>query len=284
MTHYKIGVVKPELRLRFDEYIPLFVFLRFQTLLYFDQMAHKVQLAKMAVSNVFLRRRGEYLVLDVPGLQEQRPSLIIGDQIVVTQPWKEEELVAHNGSIHQVGRDYVAARFHDSFHHKYDDTVCNVQFEASYSSYSRQHESVKEVAAKGRDIIFPETVSAKKPYIEPDPDTMIWYNKTLNEGQRTAVLSALRGECRPLPYVIFGPPGTGKTVTLVEFILQAMRLSGSARILVGAPSNSSADLLCQRLIAGAHLRPDKLLRLMAFSRVPESIPEDLVEYSATSKF
>jgi len=34
-----------------------------------------------------------------------------------------------------------------------------------------------------------------------------YFNKLLNVRQRAAVSRILEGQCRPMPYVIFGPPG-----------------------------------------------------------------------------
>lgn len=42
----------------------------------------------------------------------------------------------------------------------------------------------------------------------------------LNLHQRLAVSTLLAGGGVAAPYVLFGPPGTGKTVTLVEAVLQ----------------------------------------------------------------
>ena len=49
-----------------------------------------------------------------------------------------------------------------------------------------------------------------------------FYNAKLhdNKEQEQAVRNIVAGTSRPVPYLVFGPPGTGKTVTIVEAIKQ----------------------------------------------------------------
>lgn len=51
-----------------------------------------------------------------------------------------------------------------------------------------------------------------------------WINTNMNEQQQQAVRKILNKTAHPAPYIIFGPPGTGKTATLVEVICQVISL------------------------------------------------------------
>lgn len=54
----------------------------------------------------------------------------------------------------------------------------------------------------------------------------------------------VRGTTRPAPYIIFGPPGTGKTVTLVEAIKQVrLKCNPKACTDSGSPQHMSAVVL-----------------------------------------
>ncbi|TGZ32242.1 putative helicase mov-10-B.1 [Temnothorax longispinosus] len=77
-----------------------------------------------------------------------------------------------------------------------------------------------------------------------------WTNADLkeNEPQKQAVRKILNKTAYPAPYIIFGPPGTGKTVTLVETICQIVRHFPTKNILVCTSSNAAADEITKRLI------------------------------------
>lgn len=81
-----------------------------------------------------------------------------------------------------------------------------------------------------------------------------------NPEQKTAVLNILNGTAGTVPYIVFGPPGTGKTVTIVEAILQIKKKT-KKKILVCAPANAACDLLTEKLIP--YCKKDELFRIMS---------------------
>ena len=87
-------------------------------------------------------------------------------------------------------------------------------------------------------------------------------NSKLNESQRKAVAAILQNDNIT---IVHGPPGTGKTTTLVEAIEQ-MILVGE-KVLVSAPSNTAVDNISKALIR----KGVKLLRVGNASKADEEI-------------
>ncbi|HET6422511.1 MAG TPA: AAA domain-containing protein, partial [Planctomycetaceae bacterium] len=90
----------------------------------------------------------------------------------------------------------------------------------------------------------------------------------LDDSQRDAVSHALAAESVA---IIHGPPGTGKTTTVVELIRQAVRRG--ERVLACAPSNLAVDNLLERLLAGG----ERAIRLGHPARVLPELREHTLD-------
>lgn len=101
-----------------------------------------------------------------------------------------------------------------------------------------------------------------------------WQTGDMNDEQKLAVLNILEQRSYPHPYVLFGPPGTGKTKTVVEAVLQLIRMESARKhILVCATSNSACDEIVKRLISNGV--GENVFRIFA-----KSMEEDMAQISA----
>lgn len=89
-------------------------------------------------------------------------------------------------------------------------------------------------------VAFGQTTPLQPDYEHPGP--VEFTDPTLNDSQKDAIRFALAAKDIAL---IHGPPGTGKTHTLIELILQMVERK--KRILVCGPSNVSVDNIVERL-------------------------------------
>lgn len=139
-------------------------------------------------------------------------------------------------------------------------------------SYAEMERALlKVMAAKGdrlaelRDFLSPrphpkgQTRPDQTPF-RPDPPEPA--SNGLNPSQHAAVQAILAS--RDVA-VIHGPPGTGKTTTLVAAI--RLLCERESTVLVTAPSNTAADLLTERLAA----QDLRVVRVGNVSRVDESV-------------
>lgn len=128
----------------------------------------------------------------------------------------------------------------------------------------------KVINAKGdrlaelRDIFL----NKKPQYILPNTSSELWNIEKLNKSQNKAVQSIAQTQDIA---IIHGPPGTGKTTTIVAAVKKLTQTENT--ILVTAPSNTAADLLTERL-SNEGLQ---VVRVGNISRVDESIVRHTLE-------
>ncbi|XP_074599433.1 DNA-binding protein SMUBP-2-like [Brevipalpus obovatus] len=125
----------------------------------------------------------------------------------------------------------------------YNYMVVKISNDVTHRRLKKAMENLRVYPVGGRSHHLIEVIFANQPPSDPFPEESIKFiNQNLNPSQQEAVSFALS---RRELAIIHGPPGTGKTTTLVEIILQ-LRAKG-LKVLVCAPSNIAVDNLVEKL-------------------------------------
>ncbi|XP_058719360.1 RNA helicase Mov10l1-like [Poecile atricapillus] len=302
----------------------------FSTLLWLEEIQAEMDLKDYYMSGVTLKRNGDLLVLEVPGVEEGRPRLVPGDKVILKSQIYSEHIIEYIAYVAEVLNLY---QYPDFFYlcNRYVKKMLLLRLmqtlnglttwnpwmwnlfiagflagDASWPfsklstwvkkcyfrkglcynhhklSRRRMLQSIlllmmalnnlhsrKVKKKQNKHTKAGETVAHKQRDGE-------FFNPVLNVQQKLAVKRILSGECRPTPYLLFGPPGTGKTVTVIEAILQIHFSLPDSRILVCAPSNAATDLICLRLHQSNLLKPGTMVRVNAAFRSAELI-DDMVK-------
>lgn len=106
----------------------------------------------------------------------------------------------------------------------------------------------------------------------PIEGPLMYMDENLNDSQKEAVKFAVY-ETEQVA-LIHGPPGTGKTSTLIECIRHLVRLD--KRILVCSASNLAVDNILERL--SPHLPPHTMSRLGHPARILPSLMRSTLDY------
>lgn len=177
--------------------------------------------------------------------------LNVGSPVVLSpQPNDADE--AWRGVVSARSRDVISVALADW---PEIDSDSDVRLDASFDETSRQRQRAALLAAKNAPEIqkptlplhrlgrLREILLGRRDFAFADLADEPSLNHSLNAPQREAVALALAAADVA---IIHGPPGTGKTTTVVELIRRAA--ARGQKVLACAPSNLAVDNLLERLV------------------------------------
>ncbi|KAG7876964.1 hypothetical protein KL937_005083 [Ogataea polymorpha] len=146
-------------------------------------------------------------------------------------------------------------------------------------TYNRMESTMRKLGELDADTAseLVKLVLGKSAFLPPNlkhqKTKLNWFNGNLNDSQKNAVQFSLASNLS----IIHGPPGTGKTSTIVELVKQLVlrkrESQGRKRILICGPSNISIDTILERL--SSFFSDNKYSRLVRIGHPARMLPQIL---------
>ncbi|CAK9815757.1 Putative helicase mov-10-B.1 [Anthophora quadrimaculata] len=239
----------------------------FKILLYMEYHELEITIAKYNMKNQTVKQVSDTLVITVPTLNEDNLYINVGDIVKLCS--LSQKCTYYSIIKDIVGENIYVSLFNTSKISKLNNCIVDIYFIPSDWTIKCCH-YVLFIMSKYNlvRLVYPKIDRNLYVYSKC---VLEWINKSVavNPEQQVAVISILNNSAYPAPYILFGPPGTGKTTTLVESICQIRKHDKSKYILVCASSNTAADEIAKRLLL---VFPSKdIFRMYAASKTENNI-------------
>ncbi|XP_055536928.1 putative helicase MOV-10 [Wyeomyia smithii] len=173
-------------------------------------------------------------------------SLVEGDYVELSYTRPNKSIKTVLGVISQICSNKVLFETEEPLK---NDIKWRIKFNPNRTPIRMEYQALEIIKRQELSrFFFPSKPLFKFPqFIRSDLE---WFNSNIsaNDEQQTAIVSILNETAKPAPYILFGPPGTGKTSTLVESVAQIWKLKPNVFVLVTASSNFACNELTERLL------------------------------------
>lgn len=208
---------------------------------------------------------GEYISIDVERTtNHNEPHQFSGGKVASLFSNNNDESSTINGTIKVLGPNKLRLSLNmDELPDCCDDGKLGINLLFDETSYKEMDIALEKVisASNNRLAHLRDVMYEIKPPVFDNVDESL-HITGLNQSQNSAVQKILSAKDIA---IIHGPPGTGKTTTLVQAIRQT--LFSEKQVLVCSPSNTAVDLLTEKL----HREGITVLRLGNPARISEEV-------------